>query len=79
MQEKIYDKDNLIIFKRGTHYILRYDAGAHQIAIREDEISKEEVDLIMKSEKDATNVLFALQERLENSGIKPYKSNVAEE
>ncbi len=79
MQKKIYDEDNLIIWKRGSHYILRYDAGAHQVSIREDEISKEEADLIMKSKNDATNVLFALQERLENSGIKPYKSNVEED
>lgn len=76
MQEKMYDDGDLIILKRGSHFFLRYDAGAHQVAIREDEISEEEANLVMKSEEDATKVLFALQERLEKLGIKPYKSNI---
>jgi len=78
MQEKIYDDGDLIIWKRDSKYYLRYDAGAHQVAIREDEITEDEVRMVMKSEGDATKVLFALQERIEKSGVKPYLSNVKE-
>jgi hypothetical protein len=76
MNKKIFDDGDLIIWKRDSRFYLRYDAGAHQVAIREDEISEEEVKLVMQSETDATKVLFALQERLEATGIKPYESNV---
>ncbi|WP_415891271.1 hypothetical protein ACMXYV_08120 [Neptuniibacter sp. SY11_33] len=76
MNQKIYDDGDLEIWQRDGKYFLRYDAGAHQIAIREDEISKEEVELVAKSVESATKVLFAIQKRLEAEGIKPYRSNI---
>ncbi len=76
MNEKIFDDGDLEIWKRDGRFYLRYDAGAHQIAIREDEISKEEANQVMQGEHEATSILFAIQRRLEKSGIKPYKSNV---
>lgn len=76
MRIKIYEDDHLIIFKESEKYFLRYDAGSHQISIREDEITKMETQMIMKSFEDASKVLFILQDRLLASGIKPYLSNV---
>ncbi|MFZ5862843.1 MAG: hypothetical protein ACOYXR_08395 [Nitrospirota bacterium] len=76
MREKIYDDRNLVIFKDGSKFYIRYDAGSHQIAIREDEISDKEALQIVKSPEEATRVLFALQKRLTLSGINPYVSNV---
>ena len=75
MRNKIYDEDKLEIWAEGDFFYLRYDVGAHQIAIREDEISKDEVEQIMNSSDEATKVLFALQRRLKNAGICPYESN----
>jgi len=77
MQDNIiYDDDGLIFIKRDSRFYLRYEVGSHQVGLREDEISKNEVDLIMKSPEDATKVLFSLQKRLEDSGVKTYKSNI---
>jgi hypothetical protein len=74
--QQIYDDGDLRIFKRNSRFYLRYDAGAHQVAIREDEISEDDAKQVMRSEADATKVLFALQKRLKKSGVKPYESNV---
>lgn len=76
MNEKVYDDGDLIIYKRNKAFYLRYDVGAHQVAIREDEISEDEVNQIMESQESATKVLFSLQKRLQESGIKPYESNI---
>lgn len=76
MQDIIYDDDSLIIIKRDSRFYLRYEVGSHQVVLREDEISENEVELIMNSPEDATKVLFSLQKRLEESGVKTYKSNI---
>lgn len=76
MNEKIFDDGSLEIIVKSGRYYLRYDAGAHQVAIREDEISKAEAEQVMSSEDEATKVLFSLQRRLEEAGVKPYESNV---
>lgn len=76
MKVKIYDKNNIKIFKVGNRYYIEYDAGAHQIAIREDEISEDEANIIINDESKLMTVLFAIQKRLIARGEKPYKSNV---
>jgi len=54
---------------RGNRYFVRYDAGSHQVAWREDEISTEELSQIESG--DASEALLALQRRLELAGIDP--------
>ncbi|MBF9003326.1 hypothetical protein [Vibrio nitrifigilis] len=76
MKVKIYEKNNIKIFTVGNSYYIQYDAGAHQIAIREDEISEGEANIIINDESKLMEVLFAIQKRLIARGEKPYKSNV---
>lgn len=75
MRVQIYNSDGVELFKDGAKYYIRYDAGSHQIAIREDEISEDEAKRVMVSSSEATRVLFALQERLTRQGIDSYVSN----
>ncbi|ASA54584.1 hypothetical protein [Vibrio gazogenes] len=76
MKEKIYDEDNIAIFKNDGKYYIRYDAGAHQVAIREDEINEEEASMIINDRSKLMKVLRSLQEHLIKKGEKPYISNV---
>jgi hypothetical protein len=76
MREKIYDDGLVTICRQGPHFFIKYDAGSHQVVLREDEISEEEATLAMKGAEEASRVLFKLQQRLEQAGIDPYVSNV---
>jgi hypothetical protein len=76
MSEAIFDGDGLVVFTVGTKLYVKYDAGAHQVAMREDEISEEEARRIMSGPAEATKVLFELQRRLAQAGIDPYKTNI---
>lgn len=60
----------------GEAWFIRYDAGAHQIAMREDAISAEEAALAMSGVAGASAVLFALQRRLGEAGIDPYAADM---
>lgn len=75
MRELIYDDGGVAVLKDGSKYYVRYDAGAHQVAIREDEISEDEAKQVMAGEAEATQVLFAVQRRLTLAGVNPYVSN----
>ena len=75
MREVIYDDEGITLLKDGSKYYIRYDAGAHQIAIREDEISENEAKQVMAGTAEATQVLFAVQRRLKAASIDPYFSN----
>ncbi len=63
------------IVEREGSYFIRYDSGAHQVAWREDEITKEEAFEIAKNPEAETKVLWNLQRRLISKGVKPYISN----
>lgn len=76
MGEVIFDEDGLVVSKRGVKFYVKYDAGAHQIAMREDEISEEEARRVMTDPTEATKVLFELQKRLTQAGINPYAANL---
>lgn len=76
MRELMYEDGDLAVFKEDSKFFIRYDAGAHQIAMREDEISEQEAMQVMKGASEATQVLFALQRRLTLAGVNPYVSNV---
>lgn len=74
--KQIFNDGDLMVFDRAGVFFLRYDSGAHQVKIREDEITLEDAKRVMSGEQEATKVLFELQERLEAAGIKPNESNV---
>lgn len=76
MSEVIFDADGMVVSKVGAKFYVKYDAGAHQVVMREDEISEEEAKRIVASPAEATKVLFELQKRLTQAGIDPYASNV---
>lgn len=66
-----------LIEKSGVFY-LRYDAGSHQVEIREDVVSKADAEKIKSGEtKLITQVLMRIQTELINSSIDPYKSNLS--
>ena len=64
MKSKIFREDNLVILKEEDRFFIRYDAGAHLVALREDEISEQEANEAMTGKKEATRVLFALRKRV---------------
>ena len=76
MDQKLFELSDLEIWKRGELFFVRYDAGAHQIVMREDEISEEEAKQAIQGEDSVMKMLFALQKRLIMSGIDPYVSNI---
>jgi hypothetical protein len=76
MSEVIFDADGLVVSTSDAKFFVRYDAGAHQVVMREDEISEEEARRVMASPVEATKVLFELQKRLTQAGIDPYTSNI---
>lgn len=69
------DLDGVAVLRDGAAWFIRYDAGAHQIAMREDAISAEEAQRAMSGPEGAMEVLFALQRRLGEAGIDPYAAN----
>jgi hypothetical protein len=76
MRAKIYDQHGIEVFQEDSRFFVRYDAGAHTVVPRLDEISKEEADLAMTGPTAAEQVLLSLQKRLQAAGIDPYKMNV---
>ena len=78
MREKLFKFNDLEIWMEGEKFYALYDAGAHQVVMRKDEITAEEAKLACSGDKEATKMLFALQERLTRAGINPYVSNLQE-
>jgi hypothetical protein len=76
MRVKIYDDYGIEIFEENARFFVRYDAGAHMVVPRLDEISQEEADLAMTGPAAAERVLLSVQKRLQAAGIDPYRTNV---
>lgn len=76
MDEKIFEFSDLEIWRRGDRYFVRYDAGSHQVVMREDEISKDEALFAASGKENAIAMLHGLQERLLRRGVDPYVSNL---
>lgn len=74
----VVDLDGVAVLREGKAWFIRHDAGAHQIAMREDAISAAEARRAMTGPEGAMEVLFALQRRLIAAGIDPYVANVPE-
>ena len=66
MNEKIFELGGLEIWKCGNRFFARYDARAHQVVMREDEISSEDAKQAVQGEEAAMKMLFTLQRRLSN-------------
>lgn len=77
-REVMCDLDGVAVLREGDAWYIRYDAGAHQIAMREDAIPEDEARHAMTGPEGAVEVLFALQRRLIVAGIDPYAANVPE-
>lgn len=75
-REVVFEGYAVAVLRAGDAWFIRYDAGAHQVAMREDAISREEAERAMTGPQDAMEVLFALQRRLIAAGIDPYLANV---
>lgn len=73
---KLFKFNDLEIWQRDDRFFARYDAGAHQVVMREDEISRSEAEFAMQGKDAAINMLFGLQRRLEDAGVNPYVSNI---
>jgi hypothetical protein len=69
--------EGMEVVSRGGRFFVRYDAGAHQIAWREDELSADEFDRLRSSKTGEYDVIIALQRRLHLSGEDPNRQNWA--
>ncbi|MCA1246037.1 hypothetical protein [Massilia sp. MS-15] len=76
MDQKLYELADLTIWKRGDRYFVRYDAGAHQVTMREDELSEAEVALAIQGKEATNQMLLALEKRLIKAGIDPHVANL---
>ena len=76
MDKILFCDENIEISISSGSYFIKYDAGSHQSEFRRDEITNNEANLVSSSPKGTAQVLFALQRRLIESGVNPYKSNL---
>lgn len=75
MDDVVFTFNALKIVKRGDHLFAHYDAGAHQVEMREDEITKDEAEVAMQGEDGVRKMLLGLQRRLIGAGVNPYLAN----
>lgn len=75
MKEKIFTFNDLEIWREGNSYFAVYDAGAHQVTLRKDRITENDAKLACTGQEGATQMLFALQQRLIENGENPYIAN----
>lgn len=72
----IFAEFGIEIVKRDGALFIRYDAGHLAVQMREDEISETEAKQAMRGEKDAHQVLLAIERKLTESGVDPQLSNI---
>jgi len=80
MEEVVFgnlELEGLEIVSRSGRYFVRYDAGSHNVAWREDEITELEVASIRSGRAAEHEAILSLQKRLEATGINPYEQNWA--
>jgi hypothetical protein len=80
MEEVVFgslDSEGLEIVSRDGRYFVRYDAGTHNVAWREDEITELEADSIRGGRAAEHEAMLGLQKRLEATGVNPYEQNWA--
>lgn len=69
------ERDGLEIVERGDLLFVRYDAGAHQCAWRQDEITRGEFAELQSGRHGEYRVLMALQGRIRLRGEDPCRQN----
>ena len=67
----------LEVVLRDGRYFVRYDAGSHAVAWREDELTAQEFAAIRLGGQAEHQAILSLQRRLELSGTNPYQQNWA--
>ena len=67
----------LEVIRRDGRYFVRYDAGTHQVAWREDELTEEEFGRLRLGQQDEHAVLLGVQQRALANGGNPYRQNWA--
>jgi hypothetical protein len=75
MEERVYGNvqdEGLEVVKRDERFFVRYDAGAHQMIWREDELTVEEFNRLTQGKAQEHSVLLELQRRL---GFDAYVQN----
>jgi len=80
MEEVVFgnlESEGLEIVSRGDRYFVRYDASAHNVAWREDEITELEVAAIRSGRVTEHEAMLVLQKRLIATGVNPYDQNWA--
>jgi hypothetical protein len=78
MEIRVYgdiNAEGLEVVCRSDRYFVRYDAGAHQMAWREDEITADEFKRLSASRSNEYEVIVGLQQRLRNQGEDPNCQN----
>ena len=77
MDELLFNDGGLTLTKRHGRYFVRYDADAHMIVMREDEVTASEAERLMQGEQAAYEVLLGVQRRIAAAGGDPYRSNLS--
>lgn len=75
LAKRLFDDGSVVILEKNGRYYIRHDVGTHQITMRKDEITEQELKYALAGEKEMTNLLFEIQQHLESSGVDPYASN----
>ena len=65
----------LEVVVRDGRYFVRYDAGAHAVAWREDELTEQEFAAVKLGGEAEHKAILSMQRRLESAGIEPYRQN----
>ena len=73
--KQLYRWNDLEIVEENGRYFVIYDAGAHQVVWRRDEVTEAQARCAMAGSDAATALLFQIQHALEASGVDPYVSN----
>lgn len=74
----LFDAHGVKIIERNGAFLIRYDAGSHQVEIREDGITSLDVVAIQRNGNDAVDaVLRRLQGDLLKQGLNPFISNLS--
>jgi hypothetical protein len=76
MDHVVYVYNGLDVVRREGRLFVRYDAGAHAVKWREDEITEDEFRRITAGPPDSVRrILIEIENRLIERGIDPYESN----
>lgn len=74
--ERLFGFADAEVLRRGDRYFVRYDAGGHQVQMREDEVTRTEAELAAQGQDELISLLWAVQRRLSAAGEDPYSSNL---